>query len=1057
MAFEDRIRLPALSLIHRRPRLLKILTRFIEEQHRLISVYAPGGYGKSILLADFAQTTDLPVCWCSLEPIDRDPTSFLTLLAYSITDRFHEIEPDSLLQLVARGDTSNSIKRIAELMAQVGPHVIIIDDYHKAVSAGLTLAINALLQQLPLESTLIVAARGDLTLETDQIIDLLVTERATGLSEEELRFTPEEVQLVMRKRFGRRISLEDAAGLGAATDGNIAQILLTGHVMHAEQMVDRLTQSLGDDHDIIYKYLADEVFARQADEIQRFLLSTAVLPDMTAELCNALLNIDNAQELLEELVRKDLFITQIGAGFRYHDLFSEFLRAKLAQDQPAFRQVTVKAANLLRDRARFEDAVYLYLGVNAWDEASDLLEEQGNNFYNSGRALTLNTWLSQIPAEELARRPRLLLLQGTIFINDLSNPRQARTVFERAENEFQIRRNSDGVAEAQVLRSAVLRMSGKPAEALALAGQGLNQLVAHQAAPHKIAYAMHQSALANLMAGHSDTAVANLRQALDYFDDLNDAYKVAQCHHDLAVCLEKQGNINAAHYHFRQALKTWESLGNANDLANTLNSLGVSLYTVGQYDEALEHFKNGLDIALQIGTLRRAAFIWAGIGDVRLAQRRFDDARHCYQESTELAQSINARSLEMYNQVKVAETYFGQNDLAQALNLATYIREITNETGLLFEYALATALYGKILTRRAEYAAAGQAFGEATKIFAGTEALEVIKARLWLGYSLFLNARASAAYDQLRQAISQALDLGDLIRGLGPTIAEVLPLLYHFLHRPDIPSEVQSNIQLLLAQPGVNTAPFCAQIEVFAFGSPYLVVSDRRRQFSQRGGDQRMPEFLLYLLLEGQERGCRWDEVSTALWPDLDKNRASTRFHQTLRRLRSRLLDDQDIILVHDDYYQVNPDVLRWCDALAFDRLFQQVLEAPLGGSLDIQLELINLYQGEFLAGFELDEWGYTRRTRYENRFLQATNLAAEQLLKEKLPQQALAIVDKGLACNYFSEDLHRSAFKACAMLNLFDLLTERYTTLRQTFQTEFGAPPDPATVQLYNQLKQHR
>src|SRR5512134_1054736 len=112
MSFEDRIRLPTLSLIHRRPRLLNILTQFVETGQRLITIYAPGGYGKSILLADFAQMTDLPVCWCSLEPTDRDPTSFLTLLTHSITDRFHEIQPEPLFKLVQRGDTQASIRRI---------------------------------------------------------------------------------------------------------------------------------------------------------------------------------------------------------------------------------------------------------------------------------------------------------------------------------------------------------------------------------------------------------------------------------------------------------------------------------------------------------------------------------------------------------------------------------------------------------------------------------------------------------------------------------------------------------------------------------------------------------------------------------------------------------------------------------------------------------------------------------------------------------------------------------------------------------------------------------
>jgi LuxR family maltose regulon positive regulatory protein len=326
MALEDRIRLPALNLIHRRPRLLNLLEAFIEARKRLTTVYAPGGYGKSILLADFAQTTNLPVCWCSLEPADRDPTSFLTLLAYSITDRFHEIEPDRLLKLVAQGDTQASIRRIANLLADVGPHIIIIDDYHKAVSAGVTLALNRLLDQLPETSTIIVAARGDMALETCQIIDLLISERAAGLSEEELRFTAEELQRVTRKRFGRRIDLESAKEIARITDGNIAQILLTGHLMHTDHLIDSLGQRLGDDRQIIYRYLAEEVFGKQPPKLQHFMLRTAVLPDMTVELCNELLEMSDARTYIEALVHKDLFIAQIGTGFRFHDLFAGFSR-----------------------------------------------------------------------------------------------------------------------------------------------------------------------------------------------------------------------------------------------------------------------------------------------------------------------------------------------------------------------------------------------------------------------------------------------------------------------------------------------------------------------------------------------------------------------------------------------------------------------------------------------------------------------------------------------------------------------------------------------------------
>ncbi|MBI1882391.1 MAG: tetratricopeptide repeat protein, partial [Chloroflexi bacterium] len=601
MALEDRIRLPALNLIHRRPRLLNMLTQFVETGQRLITIYAPGGYGKSILLADFAQTTDLPVCWCSLEATDRDPTSFLTLLAYGITDRFHEIQPEPLFKLVQRGDTQASIRRIADLLATIGPHLIIIDDYHKALSAGMTLALNRLLEQLPFASTMIVAARGDMNLETGQILELLITERAAGLSEEELRFTGAELQRVMRKRFGRQIDLETAEAIARSTDGNIAQILLAGHTqsLHAGGLIVHLKQRLGHDREVIYSYLAGEVFDKQPPELQHFMLHTSVLPEMTVELCNALLEITGAQACIDELVRRDLFIAQIGAGFRYHDLFAEFLRSKLAENDAVYRQVSLRAAQLLAAQSRFEEAVNLYLAVRAWNEATALLETKGAFFYDTGRALTLNHWLSQMPEPELTQRPRLLLLRGKILNDDLGEPRLAITFYQCAEERFLKQADLIGAAEAQILRSSGLRMMGRAKEGLELATKALDHLMALKADKRMIAWAIQTRGFAHVTTGNIAEALSDVRRALELSEELDDTYRVGMCHHEIGVCLEKQGNISGAEHHYRQALRIWEALGNANDLANTLNSLGVCCYLRGDYAEALKRFQESIDIALQ--------------------------------------------------------------------------------------------------------------------------------------------------------------------------------------------------------------------------------------------------------------------------------------------------------------------------------------------------------------------------------------------------------------------------------------------------------------------------
>lgn len=1053
MALEDRIRLPALNLIHRRSRLLNLLTEFVETEKRLITIYAPGGYGKSILLADFAQTTDLPVCWCALEPTDRDPTAFLNLLAFSIADRFYGIEPHSLLELVQRGDTQASVRRITEVLSDVGPHLIIIDDYHKAVSAGMTLALNRLLQQLPETSSVIVAARGDLHLETGPIIDLLITERATGLSEEELRFTSAEIQRVMLKRFGRQIDLAQAEQIAQATDGNIAQILLTGHITHTERMIHQLSQRLGDDREIIYRYLAEEVVDRQPPELRRFMLCTSILPDMTADLCNDLLDITDAQTYLEALIHNDLFIAQIGAGYRYHDLFAEFLRRKLAQDPTVYQQVVTKAAGLLAARDRPEEAVNLYLSVQAWADAATLLETQGKFFYDTGRALTLNHWLTQISAQELAQHPRLLLLRGQILNYNLGEPELAETYFQRAEEQFRRQNNLIAAAEAQVWQSLRARLMGQTKEALVLADGALEQLEILGADERLVAWAMRIRGTVRSRRGDIAGALGDFRRALALFEQLGDTYNVGQCHQDIGVGLELQGNISGAEYHYRQALRIWESLGNANDLVNALNSIAVCAYLRGNYDEALKWFNECLDLALQIEATRYIAYAQAGFGDVYLALQKYDQALEAYAASAEFAHRAEDQWLEVYNLVKEGECFYQQQNLTQALKLASQAKEMAARSGSMSLKGVALSLQAKIFVRQGEYNASFDLFAEALSCLAENDRLEEAKARFWWGYSFLLDLKAMAAYGQLQAAIRLALDLGELIQSLGATVKETQQLLLHFLHRTDTPAGVRDSIRLLLGQSRETIEISQPSLQIFALGVPHLIVAGERRQFSQRGKVRRLPEFLLYLTLEGGNSGCRWSEVSAALWPELNSSKASITFHQSLKRLRDVIFEIPDYIIIRDDYYQVNPQYLHWCDALAFDQLYERLATAPADESLALQYELISLYQGEFLTGFEVEEWGSLHRNKYEIRFLQVIKLAAEELLRKNEPREALTIIDKGLARDYFREDLHRLALKAYAQLGLYDHLAAHQTELSNTYQQEFGAPLEPETKQLFEQL----
>ena len=53
-------------------------------KHELTVVSAPAGFGKTTLLADWSQRSELPVAWVSLDERDDDPARFLLYLIAAI-------------------------------------------------------------------------------------------------------------------------------------------------------------------------------------------------------------------------------------------------------------------------------------------------------------------------------------------------------------------------------------------------------------------------------------------------------------------------------------------------------------------------------------------------------------------------------------------------------------------------------------------------------------------------------------------------------------------------------------------------------------------------------------------------------------------------------------------------------------------------------------------------------------------------------------------------------------------------------------------------------------
>ena len=125
------------------------------------------------------------------------------------------------------------------------------------------------------------------------------------------------------------------AALAARTEGWAAGLQLAALSLREQTDVDAFVAAFTGSHRYVLDYLTEEVLERQDGEVREFLLETSMLDRLSGSLCDAVTGRSDSQRLLERVDRSGLFLVQLDdvrGWWRYHHLFADLLRARLAQD-----------------------------------------------------------------------------------------------------------------------------------------------------------------------------------------------------------------------------------------------------------------------------------------------------------------------------------------------------------------------------------------------------------------------------------------------------------------------------------------------------------------------------------------------------------------------------------------------------------------------------------------------------------------------------------------------------------------------------------------------------
>ena len=392
----------------RRPRLERILHE--GARRRLTMVVAPAGYGKSVLISQWASTRRSGTTpWVTIDERDADPFRLGTRLVAALSvarPQVSERASGALRGAATRLGDEVIDALLEELEAIEDDIVVVLDDFDRLEGPSVE-DLGRLIVEAPPRVHFVVASRSDPTIPSHRLRTRgeLVEPRAG-----DLRFTESEAQQAVERLSGHRLSRDEVAHLLDLTEGWPVAVELAALSLRGAHDASALIGFGGTDRTVV-DYLSAEVLEQESPELRAFLLDVSVLEEVNGELADAATGRADGARLLQVLEQRGLFVGRLpgeGGWYRLHRLVREFLRHDLRTADPARpARVLARAAEWWLGHDDPAAAASCLIAARAWDHLIDLVYAHGLTAWDHGAARTIIGWIEAMP--EPVRRPHVRL------------------------------------------------------------------------------------------------------------------------------------------------------------------------------------------------------------------------------------------------------------------------------------------------------------------------------------------------------------------------------------------------------------------------------------------------------------------------------------------------------------------------------------------------------------------------------------------------------------------------------------------------------------------------
>jgi LuxR family maltose regulon positive regulatory protein len=440
------------SIDVRRPQLTN---RLIEARSKIALFVAPPGFGKTSLLADWANNDPRPFAWISVAREDSDPAVLGSYMAAALAKaRNEDLSPDRLTALARDADPLSTLGR--ELESIEGEIVIVLDDYFLIEGRSTGDSILRFIERAPPSVEFAIASRVE---PPFPIARMRANGQVLDIGTPDLRFTLEESETFLNGSLSLGLDTRQVRILYEKTEGWPAGLYLAYLSLRTATEPDVFVQRFGASDRHVGDYLTEQVLVAQESETLEFMLATSVVDRVSAPLADALTDAGDSARRLRELERANVFLSSLDdrGWYRYHHILRELLLLELRRGAPETEaDLHVRASAWYESVGDADRAIGHALDARDTQRAARLISANYVLRLEWGQTATIAGWLDRVGDEAVRADARLGIVKAWTmhFLGRHAEGRRALLAARRTAFEGELPDGASSIESSAALMAA---------------------------------------------------------------------------------------------------------------------------------------------------------------------------------------------------------------------------------------------------------------------------------------------------------------------------------------------------------------------------------------------------------------------------------------------------------------------------------------------------------------------------------------------------------------------------------------------------------------------------